>query len=406
MEMIKMAWRNIWRNKRRTLIAAASLYFAIVFAIIMRSMQLGTYDIMINNVVESFSGFIQIQDSTYWLDKSIDDMMEDSKSIEEDVMNVQGVKSVLPRLETFSLVSSGNKTKGAFIQGINPEKDDAMTHISKQLISGNYINSKSKGIVVTSGLASFLGSRVGDTLVMISQGYHGISAADQFPILGIVKLPSPQLDNRLIIMPLELVREFTSAQGLVTSLTVNIDDRANIERITKALKSKFKGHSLSVLKWTEMNKTLEQQIASDNASGIIMLLILYMVIFFGILGTVIMMTSERMKEFGVMVAVGMKRIKLILLMLLETLFIGLVGLLSGIATTIPIILYFYSHPIRLGGEMAKTYEAYGLEPLLGFSIDPMILINQFYSVLLLLLITLIYPVLKISKLNIINALRS
>ena len=154
-----------------------------------------------------------------------------------------------------------------------------------------------------------------------------------------------------------------------------------------------------------MNKTLKQQIEGDNISGIIMLGILYIVIFFGILGTIIMMTSERFKEFGVMVAVGMRRMRLVFMMLLETIFIGLVGLIAGVATSIPIILYYYQNPIHLTGEMAKSYEAYGIEPLLGFSIDPMIVINQFYTVLLLMMVTLIYPIFKISKLNIINALR-
>ena len=400
-----MAWRNIWRNKRRTLIAAASLYFAIVLAILMRSMQLGTYDLMIDNAVKSYSGYIQIQDSAYWQDKSIDDMMEDSDELEAAIQNTKGVISVLPRLESFSLISSGNKTKGAIIQGINPEKDDAMTGLSKHLVSGAYIQGDSKGILVSSRLASFLGTRVGDTLVMISQGYHGMSAADQYPVIGIVKIPQPQLDNKLIIMPIDLAQDFTSAYGMITSLAINIDSRAHIDAITEALKGKLAHKNLEVLKWTDMNKALKQQIESDNVSGMVMLAILYIVIFFGILGTIIMMTSERFKEFGVMVAVGMRRMKLVLMMLLETVFIGLVGLLAGIATSIPIIIYYYHHPIHLVGEMAKSYEAYGIEPLMGFSIDPMIIVNQFYTVLLLMVITLIYPVFKISKLNIINALR-
>lgn len=403
--MIKMAWRNIWRNKRRTLIAAASLYFAIVLAIIMRSLQLGTYDLMIDNAVKSYSGYIQIQDSTYWEDKSIDDMMEYSPALETSIMETEGVISVLPRLETFSLVSSGNKTKGALIQGINPEKDDAMTGLSKHLVSGSFLTSNSKGILVSSRLASFLGSRVGDTLVMISQGYHGMSAADQYPVIGIVKIPQPQLDNKLIIMPLKLVREFTSADNMVTSLALNIDSRDHIDPITNNLKKKLANKNLEILKWTDMNKALKQQIESDNVSGIIMLAILYIVIFFGILSTIIMMTSERFKEFGVMVAVGMKRMKLLSMMMLETIFLGLVGLVAGVITTIPIIMYYHNNPIHLVGEMAKSYEAYGIEPLMGFSIDPMIIINQFYTVLLLMIITLIYPIFKISKLNVINALR-
>jgi len=405
MNLIKMAWRNLWRNRRRTLITAASLYFAIVFAIMMRSMQLGTYNLMIDSAVKSYSGYIQIMDSTYWLDKTIDDMMVFDDSVERKITSVPGVVSVLPRLETFTLISSGTKTKGAMIQGIVPERDDEMTGMSKHLVDGKYISSDSKGVVLSSRLASFLGVTVGDTVVMISQGYHGVSAADQYPVQGILKVPVPTLDNKLVIMPLNLVRDFTTAEGLVTSVAINIDDKENMDAVAAALTKTLAGTSLEVLKWTEMNKVLKQQIEGDNASGIIMLGILYMVIFFGILGTIIMMTSERIREFGVMTAVGMKRFKILIMMMLETILIGIIGLLAGVITTIPFIVYYMENPIRIGGEMAKAYEAYGIEPLMGFSGDPLIIINQFYTVLLLMILTLAYPVIKIARLNIINALR-
>jgi ABC-type lipoprotein release transport system permease subunit len=206
-------------------------------------------------------------------------------------------------------------------------------------------------------------------------------------------------------MPLNLVRDFTTAEGLVTSVAINIDDKENMDAVATALTKTLAGTSLEVLKWTEMNKVLKQQIEGDNASGIIMLGILYMVIFFGILGTIIMMTSERIREFGVMTAVGMRRFKILIMMMLETILIGIIGLLAGVITTIPFIIYYMENPIRIGGEMAKAYEAYGIEPLLGFSGDPVIIINQFYTVLLLMVLTLVYPVTKIARLNIINALR-
>ncbi len=403
--IIKMAWRNLWRNKRRTLITAASLYFAIVFAIIMRSMQLGTYDLMIDSAVKTYSGFIQICDSTYWEDKSIDDMFVFDRNFEQKAGSVAGVLSVLPRLETFSLVSSGSKTKGVVIQGIDPVKDDAMTGMSKHLISGSYITRNGRSVVLSSRLAAFLGVSAGDTVVMLSQGYHGISAADKYRVCGIVKVPVPTLDNKLVIMPLSLVQDFVSAPQMVTSVAINIESRRHMDNIAATLKKKLVNSNLRVLKWTEMNKVLKQQIESDNSSGIIMLGILYMVIFFGILGTIIMMTGERMREFGVITALGMRRTKIFFMMFSETVFIGVLGLLAGALTTVPLIAWYSQNPIHLTGEMAKAYEAYGIEPMMGFSTDPMIVINQFYTVLILMMITLIYPLFKIGKLNIINALR-
>jgi ABC-type lipoprotein release transport system permease subunit len=405
MKIITMAWRNLWRNKKRTLITASSLYFAVVFAIIMRSLQLGTYDVMIDGAVKSYSGYIQIQDSLYFQEKSIDDLIFYDDKLAQAIDSIPGVVSSLPRFETFSLASIGNKTKGVLLQGIEPEKDNAMTGLSKHMKSGKFLTSASTGILVSARLATYLNVMVGDTVVLISQGYQGASATNQYRVEGIVKIPSPILDNKLIIMPLSVIQEFANAYDLVTSVAINIENKDQMEPVTSKLQSRFKNNSYNVLRWIDMDKALKQQIESDNASGKIMLFILYMVIFFGILGTIIMMTTERMREFGVMAAVGMSRWRMILMMFFETIFIGFLGLIAGVFTTIPIIAYYIDHPIRLGGELAKAYEVYGIEPLMGFSGEPFIFYNQFYTVLLLMMVTLIYPIIKLSKLNVINALK-
>lgn len=405
MKIILMAWRNLWSNRKRTIITAASLYFAVVFAIITRSMQLGTYDVMIDGAVKAYSGYIQIQDSMFFKENSLDYLIPYDESFASSIDSVPGVFSALPRLETFSLVSNGTKTKVVVLQGINPVSDNAMTGMSKHLISGEYLDSLSDGVLVSSRLATYLNVKLGDTLVLISQGYQGATAANQYPIRGIVRIPSPALDNKLIIMNLWQIQDFANAYDMVTSVAINIKDKNDIDQVADVLKAHFQNSSLQVLKWTDLDKVLKQQIESDNSSGIIMLIILYMVIFFGILGTIIMMTSERIREFGVMRALGMKSSKMILMMLFETLFIGLLGILSGVITTTPIIAYFMHHPIRLGGEMAQAFEVYGIEPVMAFSPDPLIFINQIYIVFVLMIITLIYPVAKLIKLNIINSLR-
>ncbi|MCF8295063.1 MAG: FtsX-like permease family protein [Bacteroidales bacterium] len=407
MNFLKLAWRNIWRNKRRTLIAAGSLYFAIVFALFMRSMQFGSYDIMIENSVKMYSGFIQIQDSTYWVDKSMDDLMEFNADLEAKINAQNGVIAVNPRLESFALSSFGLKTKGVFIQGINPDKDDQMTRMSKRLIDGSYVENGENGIVVSSRLAEYLGVKIGDSLVFLSQGYQGVTAADQFPIRGIIKLAIPELDNRLVVMPLDIAQNYYSAPGMVSSLSLDIEGGQHaVDGIAEGLRSALQNTSLEVLKWTDLNAVLKQQIDSDNASGLLMLMILYMVIFFGILGTIIMMTTERMKEFGVMVAVGMSRKTLLFITLTENLFIGLLGTISGLVSSLPFIFYYYNHPIRITGELAAATEQYGMEPLLGFSLEPMIFINQFLIVLMLMGLTLVYPAYKISTLKVIHALRA
>jgi ABC-type lipoprotein release transport system permease subunit len=406
MEIIKLAWRNIWRNKRRTIITASSLMFAVIFGIVMRSMQLGTYDRMIDSAVRQYSGFIQVQEKSYWKDKTIDDLMPDSMVLRQRIAKLDGVIDVLPRLESFALISSGNKTKGAFFQGIDPLLDDQMTQISHKVVQGRFLEKDDDGVLLSQRLAGFVNINVGDTIVLLSQGYHGVTAADVFAVRGIVKIPNPKLDKSLIIGSLKKVQEFYGAEGMLTSMVVNIKSKNNIDMVLPEVTKIIDSGSLVALSWTDMNKELKQQIESDNGSGMIMLGILYIVIFFGILGTIIMMTAERQKEFGVMVALGMHRYYLALIVFIETILLGLVGAVTGGLISAVIVAYYYNSPIHIGGEMKEIYEQFGIEPVLAFSKDFGIFINQFYVVLALLFVAVLYSIVKISGFKIVDALHT
>lgn len=406
MNLFKIAWRNLWRNKRRTLITAASLFVAIFLALIMRSMQLGTYDLMIDSAVRQYSGFIQIQQKDYQEEQTINESLEYSDSLFSIIGKQKGVVSLLPRLESFALASSGSKTKGIILQGIDPLKDDKMTGLSSHLVKGVYLKPKDNGVVLAQKLAAYLNLNVGDTVVLLSQGYHGVTAANVFPVRGIVKVPNPTLDKRLIVTSVESAQDFYGAPNMLTSVVVNIKSKQDIDEVMKEIKPFLKNSDLKILSWTDLNKELKQQIETDSGSGVIMLGILYMVVFFGVLGTIIMMTAERQKEFAVMIAVGMQRRRLSILVFIETLFIGIIGIFAGLAAALPIILYYHSTPIRLTGEMAKTYESMGIEPLMGFTTQMDVFVNQFITVFIVLVVALIYPMLKIVYFNLINALKS
>ncbi len=405
MEIIKIAWRNIWRNKRRTLITASSLMFAVIFGVMMRSMQLGTYDRMIDSAVRQYSGFIQIQDTAYFVEKTIDDLMAEDFDLEKQVAEIDGVISVLPRIESFALISSGNKTKGAFLQGINTEQDSKMTGIDKKVVKGKYLSPGDKGLLIGQRLAAFLNINVDDSIVLISQGYHGVTAADIFPVRGIIRIPNPNLDKLLLIGDISNVQEFYGAENLLTSMVVNIDNKKNIDNILPEV-SKLLYDGKEVYSWTDLNKELQQQIEADNGGGIVMLIILYSVVFFGILGTIIMMTAERTKEFGVMVAVGMQKRYLATIILFETIFLGMIGAVVGAIFSSIMVYFLYDSPIKVPGEMGDIFEQFGIEPVFAFSTDISIILNQFIIVLVLLAMAVVYPMIKISSFKIIDSLRS
>jgi lipoprotein-releasing system permease protein len=402
---IKLAWRNLWRNRRRTLIAISSIIFSVLLASWMRSMQEGSYDSMIENVVKFYSGYLQVQDTAYWEERTLENSMEVSPELIQQIENLKDVTLVSHRLESFALAANHQHSKPGMVLGIEPEAENRITAISKKIKEGKFLQPGDKSVVLGKGLADFLNLTVGDTLVMIGQGYHGISANGLFPVKGIMEHPNQKFDTRLVLLDIETAREFYSAYGLSTSLVVMTGDHYQVNHLKNDI-----GNILSpektVLTWVEMQPEIDQHFHRDRASCIIMLGILYLVIAFGMFSVIMMMVKERRREFGVIHAVGMKKRKMAIVDLFETLFIGIIGCTIGLAVSYIFCLWFYHNPIPLTGEMATATVQYGMEPYMFFSIQPSLFYNQMILVFFISLFIAIFPVYNIYRLKITSALRA
>jgi ABC-type lipoprotein release transport system permease subunit len=403
--LIKMAWRNIWRNKKRTFLTMFSIFLAVFLSLFTRSMQVGSYANMITNAVKLSTGYIQIHAEGFWENKSINETFTASDSINKLLDGNQNITYRIPRLESFALASSGPHTKGTIVIGTIPELEDELNKYSDKIIKGEYLNASDQSILVAEKLAEYLNIDVGDSLVLLGQGYHGVTAAAQYYVKGIIKLPIPQLNNQLVILPLRECQYFYAAENRLTSISLMLEDPELLDETIDYIKSDI-GKSYEVMPWQEMNREMVQSIEADNVGGVIMLGILYIVIGFGVFGTIMMMTMERRKEFSVMISVGMQKIKLLQVVSWETIFIGAVAILAGVAVSYPLLYYLSLNPIPLTGEIAVSMEAFGAEPILPFSIKPVIFINQTLSVLAITVVAVLYPLSVILKFDVLKAMRS
>ncbi len=399
-----LAWRNLWRNKRRTLIASASIFFAVIFALLMRSMQEGSYDYMVDASVSMYTGYIQVHAKEYWDKRSIDKSMELSLTRIDKIDSVKHVTLVTPRLESFSLISYGNVTKVASIVGIHPELENKMTDLKNKLISGKYLTEKARGVMIAEGLATLLKVEIGDSVVLYGQGYHGVTAAAQVEVEGIVKFTLPALNKTMVYLSLDYSQWLYAAPNRVTTLSIMIDEAKKINEVHAAVSNLF-DEKYEVMMWSELMPELVQSIEIDNAGGIIMLGILYVVIGFGIFGTVMMMTAEKTREFGILISIGMKKWRLSYVSFLESLFLSFIGVLAGIIVSIPILYYLKQNPIPLTGEMADVMLKFGLDPIIPFRFAPNIFVDQFLTVLVIAMISALYPLSYIRKLNPVKAMR-
>jgi len=399
-----LAWRNLWRNKRRTLIAAASVFFAVLLALLMRSMQEGSYDYMIEASVSMYTGYIQIHRDEYWEKRSIDKSMEVGDKIVKEIEAIENVTLVTPRLESFSLISFGNTTKVASIIGIEPGQENRMTKLKNKLIKGKYLTPDSKGILLSEGLAELLKVDIGDSIVLYGQGYHGVTAADRIPIEGIVKFTLPELNKSMAYLSMNYSQWLYSAPERITTLSVMINHIDNLQEVYEKVDDLF-DDKYEVMTWSEMMPELVQGIEIDNAGGIIMLGILYVIIGFGIFGTVMMMTAERTKEFGILISIGLKKGKLAFISFLESIFLAFIGVAAGVLVSIPVLYYFHQNPIELTGQMADMALSYGLDPILPFRFAPNIFVDQFLTVFVIGLVSVSYPLFFIRKLKPVEAMR-
>jgi len=470
MKSYLLAWRNLWRNKRRTLITVASVFFAVFFALLMRSLQLGSYDHMFRNVIESYTGYIQVQNEDFKDNSTVDNSFDFTPEIKQLILKDKNVTNLVPRFESFALASTGPLTKGVLVMGIDPEKESLLSNVKERLVrykltdkaidtlkklnlpekvkskldlfrgesyssesilqldlgikdkeansilpeikrvtsfSNGYLTAGKKEALLGDKLAKYLNLNIGDTLVMIGQGYHGTTAAEKFRIAGIVKLPTPDIDNKIVYLPVDVCQDFYNAPGMLTSMALCVKDN-NDKAVNRTLRSLGQElpSPLRLLGWREMNALLINQMDADNKSGAIMIGILYLVIAFGIFGTVLMMTTERRREFGVLVAIGMQKSKLAGIVTFEMIYIGLLGILSGVAVALPAIIIGQYNPIRFSGEYAKVYESYGMEPIMPFMHINYYFLWQSVIVALIVAIAISYPVRKIYKMTVVNSLKA
>jgi len=403
--LVKMVWRNIWRNKKRTLLTMFSIFIAIFLSLFTTSMQTGTWGSMIDNVVKMSTGYIQIHKAGYWENKSINDTFLQSEEINQLVSNNKEISLYIPRLESFALASSGNNTKGVMITGTIPELEEKLNNYSKKIVRGEYLNTNDRSILVGEELADYLEVDVGDSLVFIGQGYHGVTAAQIYEVKGILHLPIPQLNKQLVIMPLKECQYFYASENRLTSISLMLENPESLDHTSSKLKENL-STEYEVMTWEEMNKELVQFIDTKLVGGMIMMSILYIVIGFGVFGTVMMMTMERRKEFAIMVSIGMRKLKLLKVVFLETLLIGIVAVVIGIIITLPVLLYLSNNPIELTGEFAKSMETVGAEPLMPFVINLKMFINQTLSVILIAFVAIIYPLFFILRFNVLKAMRN
>lgn len=405
--IIKLAWRSLWRNSRRSVITILAVFFATFLSVAMRGLQLGTYENNIRTSIEMFTGYMQIQDKEFRDNESLSKSFVLTDSLKEALDKTKGIIAYTSRIYSGGLIGKNHGvSQGSIIFGIDPVQEKKVTKIADKVNKGRFIDKDSiYNIVVGYKVLDNINAKIGDEVVVLSSGYDGSMGNLKFRIVGTTKMGSNEMDGMMVLMNIAAARELLAMEGRVNVIALNIAGISEMDNVKQNLKETLKDSSLAVLDWGELMPDMEQSIEMDNISGIITLGMLIIIVAFGILNTVLMSVTERFREFGVMLALGTKNSHLALIVFFETIFLTIIGLIFGNLFGLVLNYYFVHNPIYFSGEFAKMYEEFGFVPALFSSIDISIFISTSISIIIIALMVFIYPAYRLSRLEALKGIR-
>ncbi|MBU8910265.1 MAG: FtsX-like permease family protein [Desulfobacterales bacterium] len=405
---LKMAWRNIWRNPRRTLLTIAAIAFASLILVFMLSFQLGCYETMINTSVKISTGHLQVQAKGYLEDKKMRLVIKDPDQVAKLLDSVKGINAYTFRANGFCLVTSDKRTYGVVVTGIDPLREAGVSTIKSLIRKGSYLAEDDETFaLIGEHLSNNLKVGINDELTILGQGRDGSIAAAVLTIKGIFNSGIGEFDRNVIMMGLKGFQEIFSMDNSVHETIIAANSLGDVSMVKQEIKDSFsitgENEYLAVPDWMEIMPGLLQGIQIDLFSGIIMYIILIIVVAFSIFNTFLMAIFERTREFGVMMAIGTSPSRITKLVMFESICMTIVGIVLGIIIGSLVTLYFQKHGIYIAGteDILKQYgipdRLYPRLSLISASAGPLV-------VFAITFVSSVFPALKIRKLKPVEAM--
>lgn len=401
---VRIGWRNLWRNRRRTFLTAGGIAFAVLLVVSFMALQLGQYDVMTENATALMAGHIQVQNGKYLEDERFEDTITGVAEILEQLQQTPGIASVAPRVETFALASVDERSFGVQLLGIDIEAELDTVRFVRMLKAGRTLEAP-EDAVLGSVLARNLGADIGDEVVVLGTGKEGGMAALVFTVVGLLETGMADLDRVLMLADIGEVQAGYGLVDEVHSLVIRTEQVQSAPALVKTLKGALRD-DLKVRNWDEVLPELKQGIEVDKLGGRIMYGIILALVVFSVVNSFIMTVFERMKEFGMLLAIGMRPIRIILMLQWEALFVCLLGVGVGLFLAIALTLWLMNTGIYLGEAMEeyarqfympdRIYPALSVEALL---VSPLVMLIGTQLAALL-------PALRIRRMRPVEALRS
>ena len=348
--MIRLAWRNLLRNKARTWLTAGGIGFSVLLVSFAMSIQSGSYEIMIESATRYFSGHGQVSDASYIDQPRFERTVSGAAALQAELETIEGL-AVMPRVQAFAVVSMGEKSLGGMVMGVDFAVERQFLDIYDNVVEGQ-IPSASDEALIGSSLARNLGAKVGDELIVLGSGKQGAVAAAIFIIAGIVETGQVELDRTLVFASINGVADAFYLQDEAHILLLMVEDLSQLSAIGAQIETKLTG-SLTLQTWQQLMPMIEQSIELDKAGNQLFYSLLLILVVFAVVNTFVMVLFERTREFGLFMALGMRPWQVIGQVQFEALLLSLLGVTLGLALAMPLINYLSAVGIpldQMGGE--------------------------------------------------------
>ena len=403
---LRLAWRNIWRHPRRTLLKLSAIAFAAAILVFMVTLQLSSYDAMIDYTLRVHHGHLQVQPEGYLDKPQIRNTIPDARALGSHVRQQTGLSAVSVRAMGFALASSRARSYGIQVIGVETEYEGKVSTIPGLVKKGRFLSSDdAQEAVMGHVLARNLKLNVGEELTLLGTGRDGSVAATVVPVVGIFESGSAQLDRHLVQLPLGTFQDVFSMGDHAHAIVVLGDSLEEVEELTDAVRLGLPaGGPLVALSWEALIPGLKQAIQMDWASGWFLYLSLIIIVTFSILNTFLMSVLERTREFGIMLALGVRPGRIGLLVMLESIWLTLLGLAVGVVIGTLVVFYFHIHGFSYPG-MEELAAYYNLPAVIKLALSPLSLTLGPTVILLVTCAAALYPALRIRLLKPVDAMR-
>ncbi len=356
---IKIAWRNIIRNKKRSSITLSAVGFGLGALIFIWAFVDGAHKQMIENYTSLISGHIQIHAEGFHQKEQLETYIEQPEKIKKSLRSNPSILSFTQRVKAAGLVSSSEHSAGVYILGIDLKHENEVSTIYKKVKEGAFLQENSdKEIVLGIGLANNLNVGLDEKIVIMSQALDGSIAAGAFHVKGLLDTGAEEIDKGAVFITHKAAQVLFAMDDKTSEIAIRLKDVEEAQHVSSLIHQELNSSDLEVLPWQEISTVLEQWIEFDNGFIYLIVIVVMIVVATGILNTVLMGVLERTREFGILLALGTKRKQILSMVAWESLFLGIIGSFSGAILGIILTIYFAKTGIDLSmftGALSSSY---------------------------------------------------